>query len=171
MPTLDDVYRKFGEVSEAAQLLETDVGTVMMFLGAVDQGLISPELKVDSQRAARLMDRINRQTLGQLIRTTQQLTDAFGPIETLLAEALDERNRLAHCFYRQHNLRKFSNKGRAIMMNDLESMHEVLLAAWKAVNMIQGIDLDALVKQMDEATEQSNASPSDVDTPIRHLKI
>ena len=27
MPTLDDVYRKFGEASEAAQLLETELGT------------------------------------------------------------------------------------------------------------------------------------------------
>ncbi len=56
------------------------------------------------------------------------------------------------------------------MMNDLESMHEVLLAAWKAVSLIQGIDLDALVKQMDEG-EKSNVRPVEVDTPIRHLKI
>ena len=56
------------------------------------------------------------------------------------------------------------------MMNDLESMHEVLLAAWKAVNLIQGIDLDAVVKQMDEA-EKSNGGPGEVDSPIRHLKI
>jgi len=171
MPTLDDVYRKFGEVSEAAQLLETDFGTVMMFLGAVDHGLISPELKVDSQSAAKLMDRINRQTLGQLIRSTQQLTDAFGPIEVLLAAALDERNRLAHSFYRQHNLRKFSDGGRAMMMNDLESMHEVLLAAWKAVNLIQGIDLEVLAKQMDEAAEKGDKSPGGAAPPIRHLKI
>lgn len=28
MPSLDDVYRKFGEVSEVAQLLETELGTM-----------------------------------------------------------------------------------------------------------------------------------------------
>jgi hypothetical protein len=27
MPSLDDVYRKFGEAAEAAQLVETELGT------------------------------------------------------------------------------------------------------------------------------------------------
>ena len=35
MPTLDDVYRKFGEASEAAQLLETELGTMLLTVGAV----------------------------------------------------------------------------------------------------------------------------------------
>ena len=36
MPTLDDVYRKFGEASEAAQLLETELGTLLLVAGIVD---------------------------------------------------------------------------------------------------------------------------------------
>ena len=35
MPTLDDVYRKFGETAEAAQLLETELGTALMVVGAL----------------------------------------------------------------------------------------------------------------------------------------
>jgi hypothetical protein len=38
MPTLDDVYRKFGEVAEAVALLETDLGTMLMFFGIVEVG-------------------------------------------------------------------------------------------------------------------------------------
>ena len=30
MPTLDEVYRKFGEASEAAQLVETDLGNLFL---------------------------------------------------------------------------------------------------------------------------------------------
>ena len=32
MPNLDDVYRKFGETSEAAQLLETELGNILLFV-------------------------------------------------------------------------------------------------------------------------------------------
>ena len=171
MPTIDDVYRKFGEVAEAAQLLETDLGSILLFLGVVDEGLITPTLEVDGKRATELLDRINRKTLGQLIRSTQRLTDALGPIESLLADALDERNRLAHTFYRQHNLRRNSDGGRAIMLKDLESMHEVLLAAWKAVNLLHGVDLDALVEQMKAAERTSNEDVEGEDEPIVHLPI
>jgi hypothetical protein len=30
MPTLNEVYRKFGEVAEAAQLLETELGNMLI---------------------------------------------------------------------------------------------------------------------------------------------
>ena len=139
MPTLDDVYRKFGEAAEAAQLLETDLGTMLLFFGVVDEGLISPPLEVDSRGAADLLRRINGQTLGQLLRNSKQHTDALDKLEPLLERALEERNRLAHSFYRQHNLRRNSDAGRGIMLQDLEFIHETLLAAWKAVNLLQGM--------------------------------
>ncbi len=40
MPTLDDVYQKFGFTSEAAQLLETELGTILFITGAVKKNLI-----------------------------------------------------------------------------------------------------------------------------------
>ena len=94
MPTLDDVYCKFGEVSEAAQLVETELGTVLLFFGVVDEGLITPTLEVDGERATELLGRINRQTLGQLLKNTKRHTDALNQLEPLLSAALDERNRL-----------------------------------------------------------------------------
>jgi hypothetical protein len=108
VPTLDDVYRKFGEVSEAAQLVETELGTVLLFFGVVDEGLITPTLEVDGKRAAELLGRINRQTLGQLIKNTKSHTEALNQLEPLLSTALEERNRLSHHFYRQHNFRRNS---------------------------------------------------------------
>lgn len=171
MPTLDEVYAKFGEVSEAAQLLETDLGSSLLFLGAVDEGLISPELKVDGKRATDLMHRIDRQTLGQLIRNNRRLSDAFEPIEGLLANALDERNRLSHSFYRQHNLRRNSEGGRAIMMADLKAMHEIIIAAWKAVALLGGTDLDALVEQMNKSREGTSSDTVVDPDRVDHLPI
>jgi hypothetical protein len=169
MPTLDDVYRKFGMVAEAAQLLETDLGTILLFLGAVDGGLISPTLEADGKRVADLLRLIDRQTMGQLIRNNQRLSDLFAPIESLLDVALDERNRLSHSFYRQHNLRRNSDTGRAIMLDDLESMHDTLLTAWKAVSRLLGVDLD---KVADEMAKRDHQRYNDLDDGgVVHLQI
>jgi len=167
MPTLDDVYRKFGEAAEAAQLLETDLGTMLLFFGVVDEGLISPALEVDSKAATDLLQRINGRTLGQLLRNSKRHTDALNELEPLLARALEERNRLAHSFYRQHNLRRNSDAGRAIMLTDLEFIHATLLAAWKAVNLLLGIDLDALAQQ----TKTDECAKHGGDSALVHLPI
>jgi hypothetical protein len=99
------------------------------------------------------MDRINHQTLGQLIRNTKRHTDALTEIEPLLTKALQERNRLSHGFYRQHNFRKNSDEGRALMLNDLESIHDTLLDAYKALMLLSGTDLQALVEESAKASK------------------
>ena len=40
MTSLDDVYRKFGETSEAAQLLETELGNMLMMIKGLENNLI-----------------------------------------------------------------------------------------------------------------------------------
>ena len=63
MPTLDEVYRKFGETAEAAQLLETELGTVLLSnLGEKEGLIVAPNPK----RASELFGAINRNTLGHL---------------------------------------------------------------------------------------------------------
>jgi len=64
LPTLDDVYLKFGEASEAAQLLETELGTLLLCERALEEDLLGG----DGLRATEIMRSINRQTLGGLIR-------------------------------------------------------------------------------------------------------
>jgi len=171
MPTLDDVYRKFGEVSEAAQLLETDLATTLMFFGVVDEGLITPMLQVDAESATDLMRRINRQTLGQLIKSTKRHTDALDQLEPLLSTALEERNRLAHSFYRQHNFRKNSDAGRALMLKDLELIHDTLIEALKALSLLSGIDLDALAEQMTKARKNGDDAAIVDENSILHVPI
>jgi hypothetical protein len=59
-----------------------------------------------------------------------------------------------------NNLRRNSENGRAIMMKDLEVMHEKLLKAYKAVMLVSGVDLEKLV-----------AERSDSPLPTEHLPI
>ena len=139
MPSLEDVYQKFGFASEAAQLLETELGTILFVSGAIKQNLLE---KQDREAASELYNNINRKTLGQLLKGVKNSDISVEHLEELLSRALKERNRLVHSFYRQHNLRRNSEDGRQVMLDDLEKIHEVLLVAYKAVMLLSGIDLD-----------------------------
>jgi hypothetical protein len=156
VPTLDDVYRKFGQVAEAAQLLETQLGTMLLLSRGAEHGLFTepnPEL------ASELYSTINRRTLGQLIKGVNS-TQSLDALESVLSNGLRDRNRLFHSFYREHNFRRNSGDGRAVMLNDLETMHDTLIGAYKAVMLLSGVDLDALVE-----------SDSEHNQPTRHVQI
>ncbi len=141
VPTLEDVYLKFGFASEAAQLLETELGNILLMSGAVDADLIE---NPDPAKASDLMAFINHQTLGQLLNSLNRPGEPIEHLRDLLGRALKERNRLSHSFYREHNFRRNSEEGRAAMLEDLESIHETILEAYKAVMRLSGIDLEAV---------------------------
>jgi len=153
MPTLDDVYWKFGYAAEAAQLLETELGTMLIINGIVEENLVD---QPDPNRAAELFGQIDNHTLGQLITKLKAKNQSIANLEDVLVKALDERNRLFHSFYRQHNFRRNSDEGRQRMLDDLESIHKTLLDAYKAVMLLSGVDLDKL---------------SATGLPTRHLPI
>lgn len=153
MPTLDDVYWKFGFATEAAQLLETELGNALIEHGIIEENLVKQPNPI---RAADLFRQINHHTLGQLIAKLKAKNQSIANLEGVLAKALDERNRLFHSFYRQHNLHRNSDEGRQRMLDDLEAIHNTLLDAYKAVLQVSGVDMDKL-----SATE----------LPTKHLPI
>ena len=152
MPTLNDVYRKFGEASEAAQLLETQLGTLLLDHRCIDAGLLE---NPDPSSATAIYNRVNKETLGQLIQSLRRVGTSIVGLEQLLNDALVSRNRLAHSFYLKHNLRRNSDDGREVMLRDLEAIHENLLDAYKAVMLLSGVDLEKLA-----ADHGDNALPS-----------
>ena len=145
MATLDEVYRKFGEVSEAAQLLETQLGNLLLTHKCIDMGLLEHP---DPFKATAIYDRINRQTLGALVRSIGSIADSIDDFEKLLTNAVAARNRLTHSFYLQHNFRRNSHDGRDAMLCDLEAIHEELFEAYKAVLLLSGVDLEKLVTEL-----------------------
>jgi hypothetical protein len=142
MPTLDDVYRKFGDAAEAAQLLETQLGNRLIEHGIVEENLANQS---NPNRAADLFRQINKYTLGQLVTKLKSKNQSITKLEDLLTKALDERNRLFHSFYRQHNFRRNSDEGRQRMLDDLEAIHNTLLDAYKAVLLLSGVDVDKIL--------------------------
>jgi hypothetical protein len=153
MPKLDDVYWKFGFAAEAAQLLETELGNRLIEHGIVEENLVNQR---NPTRAADLFRQINHHTLGQLIIKLKTKNQSIPNLEGVLTKALDERNRLFHSFYRQHNLSRNSDEGRQRMLDDLEAIHSTLLNAYKAVLLLSGGDVDKL---------------SAIELPTKHLPI
>lgn len=153
MPTIDDVYLKFGVAAEAAQLLEIELGTLCFRAGAIEAGLFE---NPNHDKAWELSTLVNRKTLGQLIRSLSNTDCSLDDLEGVLSKALGERNRLTHSFFRAHNNRRNSEEGCAIMLEDLESIHETILDACKAVMRLSGLDIDAMTFE---------------DTPTEHLPL
>jgi hypothetical protein len=78
------------------------------------------------------------------VKNLKSRDQGFDDLEEVLWRALEERNRLQHSFYRHHNYRRNSDEGRALMLEDLEVIHDAVLKAYKAVNLLSGIDLEAM---------------------------
>jgi hypothetical protein len=101
--------------------------------------------ELDPERAHDLLNKINSSTLGRLLNRLAAKTTSSGELEPLLYEALEQRNRLSHSFYRRHNFRKNSDAGRTIMLNDLQLIQDSIMNAYKAIMLLSGIDLDSAV--------------------------
>jgi hypothetical protein len=139
MPTLDEVYRKFGEVAEAAQLLETELGNRQLRVEGMEHDLFAGD---KGELATELYKKIDKSTLGQILKQLAKSAQFWGDLELLLANALAERNQLFHSFYRKHNFRRNSDEGRAKMLEDLGRKHDTILEAIKGIMRLDGIDLD-----------------------------
>jgi hypothetical protein len=96
MLSLDDVYRKFGEVSEAAQYLETELGTLLLQIHGVESDLFLMERR---EEAAEIYKSINKSTLGYILKKIAEKSRNLNHAADLFAGALAERNRLSHWFW------------------------------------------------------------------------
>lgn len=141
-PSLNEVYRKFGEISEAAQLLETQLGTLLFLLDSVEDGLFENE---NPAAAEALLKKINRNTLGQLLYKLRGNCNDLDALEIIVLDvAKSERNRLIHSFYREHNFRRNSPSGLAFMLQDLDTVHDKILSDYKVVMKLSGVDLEKI---------------------------
>ncbi len=140
MPSLDALYAKFGVTAEAAQLLETEIGTLLIADAIKLHGLDKVRNKV---LAKKILEEIDRKTLGQLIQTLRKQRTIPPDFEVELEIALSERNRLNHSFYLEHNLRKLTEEGRRIMIADLDVIHERILKAYQTARSFTEVKISA----------------------------
>lgn len=142
MAAREEVYQKFGLAAEAAQLLETELGTLLLTFRGAEEGLFFGD---NPDVARETLSQIDRSTLGRLLKQIGSRTDSPETVEAFFANALSARNRLMNSFYRQHGVGINSPEGRDLMLQDLERLHAVIFDAYKAALLLSGIDLDAVV--------------------------
>ena len=141
MPSLDEVYRKFGEASEAAQLLEMKMGQLLLLHKCIEAGLLedsNPNREAAIEKQINNYKQIYKLTLGKMMRSLGLSKDSTEGLEQLLNVAFASRNRLTHSFYLHHNFRRYSDDGRDVMLCDLQAIHDDLLEAHKALWLLSG---------------------------------
>ncbi len=128
MASREQVYAKFGITAEAAQLLETELGTLLLAQCGLENRLWD---KAKCLEAAFTLQEINESTLGRVLRKIKEKSEVPTDLETALGEGLQIRNRLCHSFYRDHGTRMQTDEGRDLMIADLEKMHQKLFHAYQ----------------------------------------
>jgi len=127
VPTREEVYFRFGVASEAAQLFETEVGTILFAREGEERGW---HLKANPEKAAVFYERMNRKTLGQILANLREYLDFEDSVAECFELALRARNRLNHGFFERHNFAIFAEGGREAMIAELEVIHIQIVAAY-----------------------------------------
>lgn len=143
MATRDELYAKFGVTAEAAQLFETDLGTLLFSIMALENGW---HLAPDPKMARKALDEIEAHTLGRLLGVLKGKVAFDEHLGERFASALIARNRLNHGFYERYNFKIQTDEGRDEMIAALEELHEELFQAWKVASSLTTATAELIAK-------------------------
>lgn len=129
MATVEQVYHDAGRALEAASLLETELGTCLLALDALDTGSFT---NPNADAYLRLRDAIDSRTLGRSIQAIKSKLHINESVDTVLQDALDARNFLAHKFFPHHGLKIHDPAGRDEMVAHIDRLRD---AIWPAYTM------------------------------------
>lgn len=141
MATRDEVYAKFGITAEAAQLLETELGTLLLCARGLQNGW---HVIPDGERAQVALEQIDRSTLGRLLTTLKKHIELSDDLADRFASAFQARNRLNQGFFEKHNFKIQTDEGRDQILADLESLHDELFQAWQIASAMTAIAMQAI---------------------------
>jgi hypothetical protein len=128
MATREEVYATFGLTAEAAQLFETELGTMILACEGEERGW---HLKANPEEAAEFYERLNRKTLGQILTGLREYLDMQETVAESFELALKARNRLNHGFFARQNFAIYSEASRDTMIDELKTMHSQLVEAYE----------------------------------------
>lgn len=124
-----ELYAKYGIAAEAAQLFETELGTLLLCIRGLENGW---HVVPDGAKARKVLDSIDRSTLGRVLNTLKQHAAIEGDLAECFSSGLQARNQLMHGFFEKHNFKIQSESGRKEMIADLENLHGELFTAWQS---------------------------------------
>lgn len=150
MATRDELYAKFGITAEAAQLFETELGTLLLCARGLESGW---HIVPDGASGRDLLREIDRSTLGGLLTKLKRHVEIDDDLSARFASALAARNRLNHGFYERHNFKIQTDEGRDVMMADLEALHDELFTAWQLAGAITSLASEVIMRERDRGNQ------------------
>lgn len=126
IPDLDDpkeIYAFAGLALYNANLVEASLVNLAAVLQLGRVQAITRELFDE------IFEKLETKTLGKLLKATRSLTTVPSEIDLVLSRTLDERNYLAHHFFRDHAGDITHDAGYALMIERLRSMIQLFKEA------------------------------------------
>jgi hypothetical protein len=120
-----DVFLFLGFASFLAQGLEAELVNIAVAV-AMDEHKSFSNQEIDT-----MFDDHEMRTLGSLFSRVRTHLVLEADAERAIRLAVNERNRLAHHFFRQHSTHFLTSTGRRRMIDDLQSLARTLLDADK----------------------------------------
>lgn len=149
MATRDELYAKFGITAEAAQLFETELGTLLLCARGLANGW---HVVPDPATGRDLLRDIDKSTLGGLLSKLKRHVNFDEDLSGRFAGALAARNRLNHGFYERHNFKIQTDEGRDVMMADLEALHDELFEAWQLAGAMTSLTSDIIMRERERGS-------------------
>jgi hypothetical protein len=126
MATVEQVYHDAGRALEAANLLETELGTCLLAFDGLETGSFA---NPDADAYLRLREAIDSNTLGRSIRAIKSKLHITDNVDGAFQDALEARNFLAHRFFPHYGLKIHDPAGRDEMVAHIDKLRD---AIWRA---------------------------------------
>lgn len=127
MATVEKVYHDTGRALEAACLFETELGTCLLVLDALETGNFA---NPDADRYLRLREAIDGKTLGRSIGAIKSKLTISDDTDSVFRDALDARNFLAHRFFAHHGMKIHDPEGRDHMVAHIDELRDAIWLAY-----------------------------------------
>jgi len=130
-----EVYQAAGRALELSQLFETELGTALLALDALEtNSFIGP----DADAYLRLREEIDGLTLGKSLKRIKNRLSLGEDLESLFQLALDARNFLAHHLFKRDVVAILDPDGCARLLSDIEDVFRKIAPAYSAAQGIAG---------------------------------
>jgi len=127
--------QEIGKVTELAQYLELELGTILLVAEAEDKEW--EKSPVDNSEAyEKLRDSVNNNTLGQTLRSIQKKFTLLKEFPEIMEHALKSRNRFTHHVFREFSLTMHTAEGRAEMLKVVEELRSSMQLAYDVASPI-----------------------------------
>ena len=139
-----ELYAKFGIAAEAAQLFETELGTLLLALRGLEHNW---HCGSDAAAAQKSLDFINKSTVGAVLSELKRGATIEDDVLDTFSSALEARNRLTHGFFERHNFKIQAEVGRHQKIADLDTLHGRLFAGWQVASKLSTAIVAMLIQE------------------------